>query len=634
MSGKPLKLLLVGNLLIIFILSAFTFLFQNQFSTFENQIFDTKFKLKNYLKKTPEMSPEIIHINIDDYSKSIQNSTEYWSRKNEADLFSKISDENSKIILCDLLYNSTRDTTGNKNLIEAIQKCDNVISPFVVKFNSEDFLYDDFFEISGMKFNPTSKNDYLNISRIIYKPIDSIIKASYGYGFVNINGGNRQSDITIRKIPIISSINNIVVPSIVFETFLSFLDYPIENVIFEENVIKINQLKFDNRVSNISIPIDDDGNMYINYVGKFKMDNYPQSYSAMDYIQKDKQIDFSNKLIIISDISSSSNDIKQTPFQQMAGSYILSNAINTILSDSFLRYSTLSTNILILSILSLIIASATIKVNGIRFLIISISSISLFIIISILFFIYLNIILPIFNTLFIVTGVLCFSSAYKFAKIEKEKGELEGSLKSYLSPILLKRFQNNPELLKNGGERKNISVMFVDIVGFTKFCDQSEPEEVQLVLSQYLESFVKIIFKHNGIVDKYLGDGILAFFENDLDNNTSAITSIECSKALQMEATEINKNLTKQNITNFQIRIGIATGYAKVGNLGPNEKVDYTIIGSVVNLSSRLEAFGNSGDIVIEDKTYFFAKDEYNIESLGKNKIKGFKEEIEIYKVN
>ena len=115
---------------------------------------------------------------------------------------------------------------------------------------------------------------------------------------------------------------------------------------------------------------------------------------------------------------------------------------------------------------------------------------------------------------------------------------------------------------------------------------------------------------------------------------SSAITSIKCSKELQKEAIKINKNLTKQNIVNFQIRIAIATGYAKVGNLGPNEKVDYTIIGSVVNLSSRLDALGNSGDIIIDDKTHFFSKDDYDIESLGKNKIKGFNEAIEVYKVN
>ena len=634
MSEKSLKFLLIGNLLTIFILSGLSFLFHNQFSSFENQIFDTKFQIKKYLKNTIEISSDIIHINIDDYSKSRQQSSEYWSKKNEANLFNKIADENSKIILCDLLYVNNRDTTGNKSLIEAINKCNNVISPFVVKFENKDFSHDDFFEISGLKFNPNSDQKYLNISKIIYKPVDPIIEASYGYGFVNINDGSHLSDITIRKVPLVSKINNIVVPSIIFETFLSYLNYPIENVIFKKNRIEINQIKLKDKVSNISIPIDNEGKMYINFIGQFTTDNYPQSFSAIDYLQKNQQLDLTNKLVVVSDISSSSNDIKQTPFQQMAGSYILSNALNTILSNKFLNYSSFSINIIIFIILLLIIVLATIKTSGIRFLIISMTSLSLFVVISFSFFIYFDIILPIFNILFILTGVLCFSSAYKFAKLEKEKGELEGSLKSYLSPILLKRFKNNPELLKNGGERKNISVMFVDIVGFTKFCDQSEPEEVQLVLSQYLDSFVKIIFKYNGIVDKYLGDGILAFFENNLDKNTSAITSIKCSKELQKEAIKINKNLTKQNIVNFQIRIGIATGYAKVGNLGPNEKVDYTIIGSVVNLSSRLDALGNSGDIIIDDKTHFFSKDEYDIESLGKNKIKGFHEAIEVYKVN
>ena len=182
MSEKSLKFLLIGNLLTIFILLGLSFLFHNQFSSFENQIFDTKFQIKKYLKNTIEISSDIIHINIDDYSKSRQQSSEYWSKKNEANLFNKIADENSKIILCDLLYVSNRDTSGNKSLIEAINKCNNVISPFVVKFDNKDFSHDDFFEISGLKFNPNSDQKYLNISKIIYKPVDPIIEHADAHG--------------------------------------------------------------------------------------------------------------------------------------------------------------------------------------------------------------------------------------------------------------------------------------------------------------------------------------------------------------------------------------------------------------------------------------------------------------------
>ena len=170
MSGKSLKFLLIGNFLTIFILFGLSYLFHNQSSSFENQIFDTKFQLKKYLGKTIGMSSDIFHINIDDYSKSKQQSSGYWSKEEDAKLFNKIANENSKIILCDLLYINNRDTTGNKSLVEAINKCDNVISPFIVQFDDKDFSHYDFFEISGIKFNPSSDQKYLNISKIIYKP--------------------------------------------------------------------------------------------------------------------------------------------------------------------------------------------------------------------------------------------------------------------------------------------------------------------------------------------------------------------------------------------------------------------------------------------------------------------------------
>ena len=143
-----------------------------------------------------------------------------------------------------------------------------------------------------------------------------------------------------------------------------------------------------------------------------------------------------------------------------------------------------------------------------------------------------------------------------------------------------------------------------------------------------------VIFSEGGIIDKYLGDGILAFFENEGDAISSPVKAVRASIALQRKAAELNELHKSQNRFPFIIRIGIATGYAKVGNIGPPEKIDYTIIGSVVNLASRLQGFGLDNDIVIDKDTQFFIKDEHDIESCGKNKLKGFSEPQEIYKVN
>ena len=172
------------------------------------------------------------------------------------------------------------------------------------------------------------------------------------------------------------------------------------------------------------------------------------------------------------------------------------------------------------------------------------------------------------------------------------------------------------------------------MANFTTFCDTADPGEVQEVLGKYFSESAAAIFSQGGIIDKYLGDGILAFFENDGDAISSPLKAFRASIDLQKRSEAINKLHQSQNRFPFIVRVGIATGYAKVGNIGPPEKIDYTIIGSVVNLASRLQGFGDDNDIVVDESTYFFLKDEYNLESCGDQELKGFVKPVPVYKLN
>ena len=635
MNFKKYKNLIIGNISIFVSLYFLISIFSDQFNIFDNLVLDKKYNLKKYFDLSPKMSSNIIHINIDDYSKTKNKNNYYWSKKNDSQIFKKLSKEDSGIILCDILYTNKQDTTGNHSLVSSINECGNVISPFVVNFNEQSFVenHNRFYTKSGLKFNPKSSNNFLRINEILYSPINDIVKSSYGYGYVNLQNNKSFIDITIREIPIVSKINDVIIPSIVLETLLAYLDVPIDDVKFEKNRIIINDILYENENRNFVIPIDTKGFMKINYSGSYNKNNYPNSFSASDYIHKNNNLDFNNKFVIVSDISAESHDIIQTPFNQLPGSYILSNALNTILSQEYLKDINLIFECIFLIISLFIISYFSIHLSGLIFIFFSIFYILLCFILSFYIFIYLNIIFPIFKLTILVVGSIIFSGAWKFAIIEKEIGELEGSLKSYLSPPLLEKIKKNPDLLKMGGDRKNISVIFTDIVGFTEFCDKSEPEDVQIILTEYLEIFAKVIFKYGGVIDKYLGDGILAFFENENEENISSLNAIKCAIELQEKSKTLNEKFLKQNKLNFHVRIGIATGYAKVGNIGPKEKIDYTIIGSVVNLASRLESLASINEIVIDEETYFFVKNKYKVIDSDKVKIKGFREEIKIYKL-
>ena len=188
-------------------------------------------------------------------------------------------------------------------------------------------------------------------------------------------------------------------------------------------------------------------------------------------------------------------------------------------------------------------------------------------------------------------------------------------------------------MLKPGGERKRITVLFSDIAGFTSFTDKADPAEVQIVLEEYFSVMTAIVFDKKGIVDKFYGDGIMAFFENPEDGVTSAQAAVKTAVEMQQKAVEFDQKYRDQKRFPFSIYVGISTGYAKVGNIGPPEKMDYTVIGSVANRAARLDSKGESGDILIDEDTYFFVKDDYDIEDIGTHSLKGFEKPVQIYRL-
>jgi len=142
-----------------------------------------------------------------------------------------------------------------------------------------------------------------------------------------------------------------------------------------------------------------------------------------------------------------------------------------------------------------------------------------------------------------------------------------------------------------------------------------------------------IVFLNQGIIDKYLGDGLLAFFENEKEKVISAENAIQTAIQMQTAARELNSQWAQKIRFDLHIRIGISTGYAAVGNIGPKEKFDYTIIGSKVNMASRLQSIGGEGDIIFDEDTHSYIKDRYNTRNLGEVELKGFEHSIKAFKL-
>ena len=184
--------------------------------------------------------------------------------------------------------------------------------------------------------------------------------------------------------------------------------------------------------------------------------------------------------------------------------------------------------------------------------------------------------------------------------------------------------------------RRRLTIFFSDVQGFTRWTDKLEPEEVRGILNHYLSEVSAIAHKWGGTIDKFIGDALMIFFGDPehTDDKDHALRCVKMALEMQEKMGELRKKWEGMGYDEaLRIRIGINTGYATVGNFGSEERLNYTALGSAVNLASRLEAASAPDKITISHTTYLLVKDEIDFEPKGEIEVKGFSEPVKIYEV-
>jgi len=208
-----------------------------------------------------------------------------------------------------------------------------------------------------------------------------------------------------------------------------------------------------------------------------------------------------------------------------------------------------------------------------------------------------------------------------------------------MSPALVE------EALKNPGKvpsldictKKFITVLFSDIAGFTTMSEKFPPEEVKRILDEYLTAMTDIVFRNNGVLDKYIGDAVMAIYGNinSVDTADDAFRCVRTAIEMQDAMKELRQKWVAEGSIAMQIRIGIHSGEALVGNFGSPLKMDYTVIGDTVNTAARLEGlnkdFGST--LMISQSTYELITNSIDVRSLGPAPVKGKSEAIHVYEV-
>jgi len=379
---------------------------------------------------------------------------------------------------------------------------------------------------------------------------------------------------------------------------------------------------------------DGRGQVMINYQGPASTFTH---YSIVDVLQKKFAPDaFLGKIVLVGATATGIGDLRATPYggTTYPGVEIHANVIDNILNQRFLKYGfrqALADVLLIIFFgIPLGIWMALVSPRWMWF---GVSLLLPMIAVNFWAFLHgwwLNLLVP---ALTLSTNVLLVS-LYRSLFEEKEKRRVRTAFGQYLSPEVIRRLLVNPRLVDP--KKTDITVMFSDIRGFTTISEKLDAQDLALFLNQYLSDMTGLVFEHQGTLDKYIGDAVMAFWGAPFEEPGHAVRG--CHTALKMmgRVREMQKTWEAEGKPRLDIGIGLNTGVASVGNMGSALRYGYTALGDTVNLSSRLEGLNKDygTHILVNETTFAAAKDEgFVFRELDLIRVKGKLQPVTIYEL-
>ncbi len=221
-----------------------------------------------------------------------------------------------------------------------------------------------------------------------------------------------------------------------------------------------------------------------------------------------------------------------------------------------------------------------------------------------------------------------------YLSVDREKLKMRSTFQRYLGEDVMEAALQNPDRL-NIGEKREMTVMFSDIRGFTTLSERMSPEALASFINEYLSPMTKIVFDTKGTLDKYIGDAVMAFWNAPLDVPDHGVQACRAAVLMLQKLEELKKDWRERGFPELDIGIGINTGHMVVGNMGSDVRVDYTVLGDSVNLGSRLEGTNKEYDthVIISEFTYAHVKDHMACRRLGAVRVKGKTKPVGIYEL-
>ena len=361
------------------------------------------------------------------------------------------------------------------------------------------------------------------------------------------------------------------------------------------------------RLGQIFIPLDQKARMLIDYAGREQ--SIPHISATDVWHKRFPPGSFKGKAVLIGTSALGTYDQKATPFSaNFPGVEKNATVAENILHQRFVMKSIwmgpLDFGLILLAGLGL--GTTVMRMRALQAAALSLTLILGYIVaVQILFLTYgiwIGVVYPVLTALLVFVAV----TVLKFMTEEKQAQEVRTMFSSYVSPRIVNELIKDPKKARLGGQRKELTMLFSDIVGFTSFSEQRTAEEVVAQLNEYLGAMAEVVFRWNGTLDKFVGDAIVVFWGAPLDQPDHAELAVKCALHMRQRLEELHKKWLAEGKYPLDMGIGINSGEVLVGNMGAEgRKMDYTMIGDQVNLASRVEGLTRKfkAPIVITEHT-------------------------------
>lgn len=548
-----------------------------------------------------------------------------WDRRIHAQVFDFLTQARARAVMVDLLFDHPApNPVEDKALVEATRRAGMVIYPAVFTPVREQESTEAFRRAAPQHLFQAEVHGTGEIPGVgnLTLPLPPLTEAAAGLGHIlrtPDQGG------VLRRIPLIYATKGGFVPALALSAALRGLHVDPTSVHIERG----HSIRFKSReAGEVVIPIDAHGRAWINYAGSWgaRFLHYPYSW-ILDQMQsaagKTKLLNrFKDKSVVLSNLTTGSGDRVATPFDyDFPTSEAHLHLLNMLLTQQFLRDATLGEASLCLGIPILILTAAALA--GGPAMIAPTFAIVLGVYLLALqggfnrWGILLPAALPI---LALMVGLVSLLTARLFL-IDRERTRFQTALGACLPPQTIQLIKESPGRIPNllAGHSRELTVFFADIQGFSAFCKRADPLLIQRVLRDFLTAMTIILRKHGGTLNKYMGDGIMAFFgdaepegggeeaeEERVEGH--AANAVRAGLEMQKKMTELNLHWLNKGQETHLVRIGINTGVVTVGNLGTEYLWDYTVIGPEVNKAQRLESAAQPGGLLLARRTYALAR--------------------------